>query len=131
MKLYRPAPRTRRALALLIRAHGEGLARAGRRLAPQLEEAARFLADVDNLGQDLVVVLPSVQDANDELVATASIGDVAATLGVSARTVRRRIAEGALPAVRVGRALRVRWDDLAEYAEGVPCRVSGPRRSAS
>jgi excisionase family DNA binding protein len=34
--------------------------------------------------------------------------EVAARLGISLRTVRRRIADGSLPSVRIGRAVRVR-----------------------
>lgn len=33
-------------------------------------------------------------------------------LGVSPRTIYRQIQRGRLPAVRVGRVLRVRWSDL-------------------
>jgi excisionase family DNA binding protein len=34
-------------------------------------------------------------------------GEVAARLGISLRTVRRRIADGSLPSVRIGRAVRI------------------------
>jgi excisionase family DNA binding protein len=43
------------------------------------------------------------------------IDEVAAILGVSARTVRRLIAAGELLACRLGRLVRVHPDDLAAY----------------
>lgn len=36
-----------------------------------------------------------------------SLDDVAARLGVSVKTARRRVADGTLPAVRIGRLIRV------------------------
>ena len=41
------------------------------------------------------------------------IPDAAARLAVSPRTVRRMIASGRLPAVRLGRVVRLREEDLA------------------
>lgn len=46
-----------------------------------------------------------------------STQEVARVLGVSARTVRRRINDGELPSVRVGRPHRVRPEDLIAYIE--------------
>lgn len=43
---------------------------------------------------------------------TLSVPDAARLLNVSADTIRRRIADGTLPAVRVGKLLRVRGDQL-------------------
>lgn len=45
------------------------------------------------------------------------IDEVAAILGVSARTVRRMIARGELVACRLGRSVRVHPDDLAAYID--------------
>lgn len=36
-----------------------------------------------------------------------TLDDVAARLGVSVKTARRRVADGTLPAVRIGRLIRV------------------------
>lgn len=47
--------------------------------------------------------------------------------GVSAKTIRRRIAEGALPAVRVGRLIRIDPDDLDAMARPIPSAAGGPR----
>jgi excisionase family DNA binding protein len=44
-----------------------------------------------------------------------TIKQVAARLAVSPRTVRRLIAQGALPVHRIGRAVRVSEDDLARF----------------
>jgi excisionase family DNA binding protein len=43
-----------------------------------------------------------------------TVPDVAQRLQVSERAVRRWIAEGRLPAVRLGRAVRIRPADLAQ-----------------
>ncbi len=40
---------------------------------------------------------------------------VAAALQCSLRTVERRIADGALPVVHIGRSVRIRVDDLDTY----------------
>ena len=44
-----------------------------------------------------------------------TIGDVAESLGVSTRTVRRWIASGALPVHRLGRLTRISGSDLAAF----------------
>ena len=44
-----------------------------------------------------------------------SVAEVAEVMGICERTVRRRIASGDLPALRDGRALRVRPSDLRAY----------------
>lgn len=41
-----------------------------------------------------------------------SLVEVADLMSVSVKTVRRRIADGTLPAYRCGRVIRVRLDDL-------------------
>lgn len=41
-----------------------------------------------------------------------SLEEAAALMSVSVKTVRRRIADGTLPAYRCGRVIRVRVDDL-------------------
>jgi excisionase family DNA binding protein len=45
------------------------------------------------------------------------IDDVAEILGLSTRTVRRMIAKRELPAVHLGRSVRVHPDDLADYID--------------
>lgn len=65
-----------------------------------------------------------------------SVRAVAAILGVSGQTVRRRIAEGSLPAVRDQDRVMVRADELRGYIDGLtrigqrPGRRprAGPRR---
>lgn len=46
-----------------------------------------------------------------------SIAEVAETLGLSTRTVRRLIAAGELTVCHLGRSVRVHPDDLAEYID--------------
>jgi len=46
-----------------------------------------------------------------------TLDQVADRLQVSMSTVRRRVADGELKTVRIGRALRVRPEDLEEYIE--------------
>jgi excisionase family DNA binding protein len=66
-----------------------------------------------------------------------TIEEVAARLGVSAKTVRRRVDGGELPVFRSGRVVRVREEDLRRYvahstarrrlvAGGVPLGGSRP-----
>lgn len=57
-----------------------------------------------------------------------TIADVARLCRVHAVTVRRSIAAGAIPAVRVGRGVRVRRQDLAKYlgANGQPAEIEQP-----
>jgi excisionase family DNA binding protein len=47
-----------------------------------------------------------------------TISETAAVLGVVRSTVFRLLAEGQLPAVRVGHRRRIRQEDLAAYLEG-------------
>lgn len=44
-----------------------------------------------------------------------TVGDVAAKLKVSIRTVRRLIKKGMLPYIRIGASQRIRPDDLKSY----------------
>ena len=44
-----------------------------------------------------------------------SVWEVAEHLGVCTRTVRRHIAAGALPTVRIGRMIRIAESDLSAY----------------
>lgn len=48
--------------------------------------------------------------------------DVADRLGVSVKTVRRRIADGTIPAVRVGRLIRIPADAIASI--GSPLTIA-------
>jgi excisionase family DNA binding protein len=53
-------------------------------------------------------VAPGADGVETDLVRThLTPTEVAERLGVSVKTVRRRVADGSLPAVRVGRALRI------------------------
>ncbi len=59
-----------------------------------------------------------------------TLKEAAAWYGVSVRTLRRRIAEGALPAYRVGpRAIRVRSEDVAALGARIP--VAGGHDAAA
>lgn len=44
-----------------------------------------------------------------------TVEEVAEALGISARTVRRRVAEGALHVHRIGRSLRISADDFRAF----------------
>jgi excisionase family DNA binding protein len=51
-----------------------------------------------------------------------TVGETAAILNVSARTIRRLIASGAIPAVSIGRSVRLRPRDIGRLiAEGGVC----------
>ena len=56
--------------------------------------------------------------SNDQ--AYLDIPAVAAVLDVSTHTVRRRIADGTIPAVRLGRLIRVPADALADVGRRIP-----------
>lgn len=60
--------------------------------------------------------------APDTLAPTplCSKGEVMRFLGASRSYVDRLLASGALPAVKLGRAVRVRLDDLHRYAASLP-----------
>jgi hypothetical protein len=63
-----------------------------------------------------------------------SVAKVGRVLDCSPRTVRRRIAEGSLPAVKDHDRVMVRGDDLRQYIdalERVGHRPARPRRSTS
>lgn len=49
-----------------------------------------------------------------------SIQDAAHELGVSPKTIRRRIADGTVPAFRVGRQIRIRPADLESAFQPIP-----------
>lgn len=53
-----------------------------------------------------------------------SLESGAAYYDVSQRTLRRKIAEGKLPAVRVGRQIRIAWVDLDALARPIPSAAS-------
>lgn len=62
--------------------------------------------------------------SGDDPVVTLTLQyeDVAKSLRVSARTVRRMVRAGELPVVEVGGMPRVRMWDLVDYVEGLPVR---------
>ena len=49
-----------------------------------------------------------------------SLAEAAAYCSISTKTLRRRIAEGALPGYRTGRLIRVRRDDLDLLFRSIP-----------
>ena len=59
-----------------------------------------------------------------------SIADAAALMGCNPLTVRRRIADGSLPAFRVGGLIRIRRDDVAALFTAIPAARGKRRRSA-
>ena len=54
-----------------------------------------------------------------------SLQDAAEQLDVTTKTLRRRIADGALPAYRVGRLVKVDPDDLERLAVRIPAGGGG------
>jgi len=51
-----------------------------------------------------------------------TIPEVAESLGVHRNTAQRLVASGELPSCKIGRARRVRDDDLRAYVEGITVR---------
>lgn len=95
--------------------------RARKRTEPDKRAAGALVTGEPSLFEDVhaVVTVPALLSA----------ATVARLLDCSPRTVRRRIAEGALPAVIEHGRLMVRADDLRAYIDGLE-RVGGaaPRR---
>ncbi len=62
-----------------------------------------------------------------------SISQAAEVLGRSPKTVRRRVDDGALPAVIENGRIMIRGDELLAYIEGLqrPVAISGRRRRSS
>lgn len=58
-----------------------------------------------------------------------SLPTAAARIGVSVKTIRRRIAEGVLPVYRCGRILRLDPDDVDAMFSRYPQWSTGPRAS--
>ena len=75
--------------------------------------ALALVVEIDNIRSSFIALDSTVTTGGRSLL---SVGEVAAALGVSSITVRRRIASGELPAVRVGRhgAVRVSEDALQQ-----------------
>jgi excisionase family DNA binding protein len=59
--------------------------------------------------------MPAHSQGTEERLLT--VADVAEILRLSVRTVRRLIAEDQLPIVRIGRAVRVRGEDLRSFLD--------------
>jgi excisionase family DNA binding protein len=72
------------------------------------------------------VVAEAVEPLRRELVAlrrerddqAVTIAEAARRLGVSARTIQRQVASGALPSIRVGRAVRIPAEAMLGNAQG-------------
>lgn len=101
-----------------------------------LDELRRDPAALDELRELLddrrAPDVPPGADAVLTVPALLSIAAAAHVLGVSADTVRRRIDDGALPAVVEGDRLKIRGDDLRAYVDGLrrPGGVPARRRRA-
>ncbi len=53
-----------------------------------------------------------------------TVSAVAEMLGMSADTIRREIASESLPAYKIGRSVRVRYEDLKQWLDGKRYRAS-------
>lgn len=82
---------------------------------PELAELRRALAAMGSAPQGLASAAESDDTSDDEPVELLTVDQTARRMGVSADTVRRRIADGSLVATRVGVLLRVHVDDLAAF----------------
>jgi excisionase family DNA binding protein len=68
------------------------------------------------------LVLGNRSDDDPVVTLTLAYEDVAKSLRVSSRTVRRMVKTGELPVVEVGGMPRVRMWDLVDYVEQLPVR---------
>jgi excisionase family DNA binding protein len=84
-----------------------------------LGEALLDSLDADDLARlrDLLAVDKTeiIEQPADRLLTPA---EAAQRIGVNVETVRRAVRSGALPAARIGRAVRIAEDDLATWLEG-------------
>ena len=81
----------------------------------------------------MTAALTTVREATDvpavvTVPALLSVSTVARLLDCSPRTVRRRIAEGSMPAVVEHDRVMVRGDELRQYVEGLARVGSSPIR---
>lgn len=103
-------------VALAIKLYRERLARSGRARPPGLVDFEQLAARVATSGQER-----TGEDTDRETVDSGpheerewlSTTEAAQVTGLSAKTIRRRIAAGVLPAGRSGRAIRINRSDLA------------------
>lgn len=101
--------------AHLVRAiaqHGRWCRDNGVRVPAQLSQ---LLSELASTGQARPTVATFTPEAHDASVLLLDYDAAAGRLGVSARTVRRLTAAGALPVVEVGGCRRIRASDLADY----------------
>jgi excisionase family DNA binding protein len=108
-----------------------GVAAAGGRRAAPLAPRARMRAG-QAAGRAGARALKAPEDVHAVVTVPAllSVATVARLLECSPRTVRRRIAEGGLPAVIEGDRLMVRGDELRAYVDRLqrPSAATMPRR---
>lgn len=61
-------------------------------------------------------------DVDQQLDTLLRIRDVALVMGMHPSTVRRKIADGKLPAIQIDGSVRVRKSDLVEYLAKAPAK---------
>lgn len=89
------------------------------------DNALEMPQDLEDLAASLTREDPSGPEVTDSAIALTNghsdlmtFESAAKLLGVSSRTVRRRVDVGALDAVRIGRAVRLRRSDVHAFIEG-------------
>lgn len=105
-------------LAAAITAHRSALIANGVRPPVSLLDLGHFVTGVASGGQRSALAAPGAHAAPMHPTTTQLLLDYDESgrlLDVSGRTVRRLVASGDLPAVRVGRQVRIRPEDLAAY----------------
>lgn len=105
-------------LAVALAAHRREARRNGLRLPPQLDDVVEVFSSAAITGQDGSTLDQLLDRREVEAVPRylLTLGQVAAALGSSERTVRRLVAGRQLPAVHLGPgATRIRTTDLADF----------------
>lgn len=108
----------RAALVEVLRAAADTLATLGKHLA-----TAAALLEQEGRGPEGVPAPPGRPPA------ALTVRAVAEALGVHDNTVRRAIAEGRLPCIRIGRAIRIRVADVERFLEDL-ASAQPPARAA-
>lgn len=111
------SPRVAGHLAVALRQHQEWAARSGMALPQELAQLQAALTTRATRGQDGTPLedLWSVRHGQDMAPRLVTYANAARLLSVHERTVKRLVASGDLPVVRIGGAARIRTADLDDY----------------
>lgn len=118
--LWTTAPSLARELRGALAVYRHWSAVNDRPVDPELEELAEWIdleARDGHARSHASTSLAAAGPRTDDAPALLDLEEAAEVLNYSTRTVRRRVSEGELPAIRDGRILRFRLADLEQYVD--------------